>query len=159
MTGYADYKKESKSGGVNSILEKSLIIIKPDGVRKKIIGEIISRFEKEGLAIEKLKMVEISRELAHRHYGEHKDKKFFNVLIEYITSGPVVVMVVSGDNAITRARRLMGPTDSRIAEKGTIRGDYGDDITENVVHGSDSKKSAEREIKLFFNEGPAYDGR
>ncbi len=152
MTGYTGYRKESKLNDVSDNLERSLIIIKPDGVKKKIIGEIISRFEKEGLIIEKLKMIKISRKLAQRHYNEHKDKKFFNILIEYITSGPVVVMVISGDNAITRARELMGPTDSRIAREGTIRGDFGDDITANVIHGSDSQKSAEREIKLFFNK-------
>jgi len=136
-------------------MEKSLIIIKPDGVKKRIIGEIISRFEKEDLIIEKLKIIKISRNLAEKHYNEHKDKEFFNMLIDYITSGPVVLMVISGDNAINRARELMGPTDSRIAKKGTIRGDFGDDITANVIHGSDSKKSAEREIKLFFNREPA----
>ena len=136
-------------------MEKSLIIIKPDGVKKRIIGEIISRFEKEDLIIEKLKMIKISRNLAEKHYNEHKDKEFFNMLIDYITSGPVVIMVISGYNAVNRARELMGPTDSRIAKKGTIRGDFGDDITANVIHGSDSKESAEREIKLFFNREPA----
>jgi len=136
-------------------MEKSLIIIKPDGVKKRIIGEIISRFEKEDLIIEKLKMIKISRNLAEKHYNEHKDKEFFNMLIDYITSGPVVIMVISGDNAVNRARELMGPTDSRIAKKGTIRGDFGDDITANVIHGSDSKESAEREIKLFFDREPA----
>lgn len=136
-------------------MEKSLIIIKPDGLKKRIIGEIISRFEKEDLIIEKLKMIKISRNLAEKHYNEHKDKEFFNMLIDYITSGPVVIMVISGDNAINRARELMGPTDSRIAKKGTIRGDFGDDITANVIHGSDSKESAEREIKLFFDREPA----
>lgn len=132
-------------------MEKSLIIIKPDGVKKRIIGEIISRFEKEGLIIERLKMIRIDRELAEKHYNEHKEKDFFNILIDYITSGPVVVMIINGDNAISRVRELMGPTDSRIAKKGTIRGDFGDNITANVVHGSDSKQSAEREIKLFFS--------
>lgn len=138
-------------------MEKSLIIIKPDGVKKRIIGEIISRFEKEGLVIEKLKMIKISRDLAGRHYSEHKDKEFFNTLIDYITSGPVVVMVINGDNAINKARELMGPTDSRIAEEGTIRGDYGEGITVNVIHGSDSRDSAEREIKLFFNKKSVVD--
>jgi nucleoside-diphosphate kinase len=136
---------------VGDNVEKSLIIIKPDGVKKRIIGEIISRFEKEGLIIERLKMMMIGRRLAEKHYNEHKEKDFFNILIDYITSGPVVVMVISGDDAVSRVRQLMGPTDSRIAKKGTIRGDFGDDITANVVHGSDSKQSAEREIKLFFS--------
>jgi nucleoside-diphosphate kinase len=136
-------------------VEKSLIIIKPDGVKKRIIGEIISRFEREGLIIERLKMMRINRQLAEKHYNEHKEKIFFNKLIDYIISGPVVVMVISGDDVIGRVRELMGPTDSRIAKKGTIRGDFGDDITANVIHGSDSRQSAEREIKLFFNKEPA----
>ncbi len=130
--------------------EKSLVIIKPDGVKKKVIGEIISRIEKEDLAIEKLKMIKIGRDIARRHYREHKNKSFFDMLIEYITSGPSVVMVVSGTDAITRIRKLMGPTDSKKAEKGTIRGDFGVDITANVIHGSDSIESAGREIELFF---------
>lgn len=152
MTGYTDYRKKNKFSDVSDNVERSLIIIKPDGVKKKIIGEIISRFEREGLFIEELKMMKINRKLAHRHYSEHKDKNFFNILIDYITSGPAVIMVICGDNAITRARELMGPTDSRIAKEGTIRGDFGDDITVNVIHGSDSKESAEKEIKLFFNK-------
>jgi nucleoside-diphosphate kinase len=147
--------KEIQYKNFGDNMEKSLIIIKPDGVKKRIIGEIISRFEKEDLIIEKLKMIKISRNLAEKHYNEHKDKEFFNMLIDYITSGPVVIMVISGYNAVNRARELMGPTDSRIAKKGTIRGDFGDDITANVIHGSDSKESAEREIKLFFNREPA----
>lgn len=131
--------------------ERSLIIIKPDGVKKKIVGEIISRFEKKDLVIEKLKMIKIDRKLARKHYQEHKNKSFFNMLIEYITSGPVVVMVISGKGAIARARELMGATDSKKAKGGTIRGDFGADITANVIHGSDSAESAKREIELFFN--------
>ncbi len=144
------YRGKSGSGDVESSIEKSLVIIKPDGVKKKIVGEIISCFEKENLAIEKIKILKISRELAFRHYREHKDKKFFNILIDFITSGPSVIMVLSGENAISRIRRLMGPTDSRKAGKGTIRGDFGVDITVNVIHGSDSPESAKREIELFF---------
>lgn len=131
-------------------IEKSLVIIKPDAVRKKIIGEIISRFEGKNLTIENLKMIKITRELACEHYCEHEDKDFFEKLINYITSDRVVVMVVSGIDAIGKIRSLMGPTDPGKAKKGTIRGDYGIDITINVVHGSDSKESAKREIKLFF---------
>lgn len=134
-----------------SSMEKSLVIIKPDGVKKKIVGEIISRLEREDLAIEKLKMTKISRELACRHYQDHKDKHFFNMLIDYITAGPSVIMVVTGSDAISRVRKLMGPTDSKKAKKGTIRGDFGIDITTNVIHGSDSPESAKREIELFFN--------
>ncbi len=135
---------------IDNNIERSLIIVKPDGVKKKVIGEIISRFEKEDLNIEKLKMLRIDRELALKHYRDHKDKSFFDILIEYITSGPVVAMVISGNNAITRVRELMGPTDPRKAERGTIRGDFGDDITVNVIHGSDSRENARREIELFF---------
>ena len=131
-------------------MEKSLVIIKPDAVRKKNVGEIISRIEKEGLTIEKLKMANISRELAYKHYYEHKDKNFFEELIKYITSGSAVIMVISGENAIEKVRNLMGPTDSKKAEKGTIRGDFGTDITVNAIHGSDSPESSEREIQLFF---------
>ena len=133
-----------------SDMEKSLVIIKPDGVKKKKIGVILSRLECEGLTIEKLKMIKIDRDLACKHYRDHKSKEFFNMLIGYITSGPSVAVVVSGRDAITRIRKLMGPTDSKKAKKGTIRGDFGIDITTNVIHGSDSMESARREIKLFF---------
>jgi nucleoside-diphosphate kinase len=133
-----------------SDIEKSLVIIKPDGVKKKKIGEIISRLESEGLTIEELKMVKIDRDLACKHYRDHKEREFFDMLIGYITSGPSVAAVVSGKDAISRIRELMGPTDSKKAGKGTIRGDFGVDITTNVVHGSDSPESARREIKLFF---------
>lgn len=142
--------EEDGAGDINGSIEKSLIIIKPDGVKKKVVGEIISRFEKENLTIEKLKMEKISRELACRHYHEHRSKDFFDILIDYITSGPSVIMVLSGENAIFRIRKLMGPTDSRKAARGTIRGDFGVDVTVNVIHGSDSPESAGREIELFF---------
>ncbi len=147
------YREKSKFRNIDTSadnMEKSLVIIKPDGVKKKIIGEIISRFEKEDLTIEELKMIKISRDLACKHYRDHRSKDFFDILIEYITSGPVVVMVVSGENAISRVRKLMGPTDSKKAKEGTIRGDFGVDITTNVIHGSDSSESARREIELFF---------
>jgi len=134
-----------------SDIEKSLVIIKPDGVKKKKIGEIISRLESEGLTIEELKMVKIDRDLACKHYRDHRNREFFDILISYITSGPSVAAVVSGKNAISRIRELMGPTDSKKARKGTIRGDFGVDITTNVIHGSDSPESAIREIKLFFD--------
>jgi len=146
-----NYQKADKLDDIDNNTERSLIIIKPDGVKKNIIGEIISRFEKEDLVIEKLKMIKIDRELACKHYQDHRDKSFFNILIEFITSGPVVVMVISGDGAIEKIREIMGPTDSKNAKEGTIRGDFGTDITINVVHGSDSRESARREIELFFS--------
>ena len=131
-------------------IQKSLVIVKPDGVKLKVVGEIISRFEKIGLDIEKIEMTSINRELACKHYCAHTKRDFFEKLIDYVTSGPAVVMIISGEEAISRARDLMGPTDSREAEKGTIRGDYGKDNTINVIHGSDSEDSARREIELFF---------
>jgi nucleoside-diphosphate kinase len=130
--------------------EKSLIIIKPDGVQKRVAGKIISRFEDAGFDIEQMKMMQISEALAARHYKDHTEKAFFKPLLEYICSGPVIVMVIKGRSAIKKARNLMGPTDSRMAPQGTIRGDFGVDVTINVIHGSDSPESADREIGLFF---------
>lgn len=150
MVGGRNSGKSDVPGEIVNNIERSLIIVKPDGVKKKVIGEIISRFEKEDLNIEKLKMLRIDRELALKHYQDHKDKSFFDILIEYITSGPVVAMVISGNNAIRRVREIMGPTDPEKAERGTIRGDFGEDITVNVIHGSDSRENARREIELFF---------
>ena len=131
-------------------MERSLVIIKPDGVEKGITGEIIRRFENAGLCIERLKMIKIERDLACRHYYEHKDKPYFERLINYITSDRSVIMILKGNDAIIKIREIMGPTDSKKAEPGTIRGDFGTDVTINVVHGSDSPESANREIKLFF---------
>jgi nucleoside-diphosphate kinase len=133
-------------------MEKSLIIIKPDGVQKKVVGKIISRFEDADLDIEQMKMMEIDESLAKKHYKDHAEKGFFTILLKYICSGPVIVMVVRGSQAVKKARELMGPTDSRKAPTGTIRGDFGEDITVNVVHGSDSAGSATREIELFFGQ-------
>lgn len=130
--------------------QKSLIIIKPDGVKKRIVGDIISRFEKAGFEIEKIRVFKIDKTIANMHYCEHVHKPFFEELVNYITSGPSVIMVIKGENAISRARELMGSTDPSKAGKGTIRGDYGTDITVNSIHGSDSPESAEREIKIFF---------
>ncbi|MGM0366060.1 MAG: nucleoside-diphosphate kinase [Actinomycetota bacterium] len=147
----SDCSKCSGGCGANTIsAEKTLIIIKPDAVGKRVVGEIISRFENEGFLIEKMKMIDIGKDLACAHYSEHKGKDYFDRLISYITSGSSVVMVASRPEAIEKARQMMGPTDSRIAKPGTIRGDFGEDITINVIHGSDSLRSAEREIKLFF---------
>jgi len=130
-----------------------LIIIKPDGLQARVAGKIISKFEDAGFTIENMKLTKIDEGLASAHYKDHVKKDFFGPLLRYITSGPVIVMVISGVDTINRARNLMGPTDSRKAPKGTIRGDFGKDITINVIHGSDSTESAEREIGLFFT-GP-----
>jgi len=130
----------------------TLLIIKPDGVRRGLIGEVLRRVEDAGLRIEGLRMETIDRATAEEQYGEHREKPFFGELVEFITSGPVVVAKVTGENAISLWRDLMGPTDPADAAPGTIRGDFASVITENVVHGSDSPESAERELKLFFGE-------
>lgn len=130
--------------------ERTLVIIKPDAVQRGLIGEIISRFEKKGIKIVAMKLVSVSRELAERHYGVHKGKPFFEPTVKYITSSPVVAMVLEGFNAIEMVRGMMGKTDPQKAELGTIRGDYGQFIGRNIVHGSDSKETAEFEINLWF---------
>ncbi|MFL5799014.1 MAG: nucleoside-diphosphate kinase [Actinomycetota bacterium] len=128
----------------------TLLIVKPDAVRRGLIGEILRRVEAKGLRIEELKLVRIDRGTAEEHYGEHREKPFYRELVDFITSGDVVVAKVSGDEAITALRALMGPTDPIDAPPGTIRGDFATLIGENAVHGSDSPESAERELKLFF---------
>jgi len=134
------------------VVEATLLIVKPDGVRRHLIGEVLRRVEEAGLTIEDLKMETIPRDRAEEHYGEHRDKPFYGELVEFITGGPVVVAKVAGDNAIALWRDLMGPTDPADAPPGTIRGDLATIITENIVHGSDSPESAARELKLFFGE-------
>jgi nucleoside-diphosphate kinase len=133
-------------------IESTLLIIKPDGVRRRLIGEILRRVEEAGLVIEDLRMETIDRATAEEHYGEHREKPFYAELVEFITGGPVVLAEVTGDDAISVWRTLMGPTDPADAPPGTIRGDFASVITENVVHGSDSPDSAARELKLFFGE-------
>ncbi|MCL4378240.1 MAG: nucleoside-diphosphate kinase [Actinobacteria bacterium] len=130
--------------------ERSLVIIKPDGVRKKAVGNIISRFEKAGLEIERIKVLEMDKTIASIHYRKHEGKPYFERLLDYMTSGPSIVMIIKGENAISKARQLMGPTDPAKAPKGTIRGDYGSDITINVIHGSDCTENAKKEIDIFF---------
>jgi nucleoside-diphosphate kinase len=130
--------------------ESTLLIVKPDGVRRGLVGEVLRRVEAKGLAIEQLDLRTIDRATAEEHYGEHREKPFFEELVGFITSGPVVVAKVTGDSAITCWRMLMGPTDPVAAAPGSIRGDFATVITENIVHGSDSSESAARELKLFF---------
>jgi nucleoside-diphosphate kinase len=130
--------------------ESTLLIVKPDGVRRGLVGEVLRRVETKGLAIDALRMETIDRSTAEEHYGEHREKPFFGELVDFITSGPVVLGKVSGESAIAVWRTLMGPTNPIDAPPGTIRGDLATVITENVVHGSDSPESAARELKLFF---------
>jgi nucleoside-diphosphate kinase len=130
--------------------EETLVIVKPDAVRRGLTGEIITRIERKGLRIVAMRSMRIERELAERHYDEHREKPFFGELVEFITSGDVVVARVVGEQAVPVVRTLMGPTDPASAPPGTIRGDFGVLITENLVHGSDSPESAKRELDLFF---------
>ena len=129
---------------------KTFFMIKPDGVKRNLIGEVVSRVEKEGFVITKMKMMGISDDLAKKHYAEHSEKPFFNDLVDFITSGPVVAMEVDGEDAVSEIRRIMGATNPSDAEPGTIRADLATKLEENVVHGSDSEESAERELSLFF---------
>ncbi len=131
-------------------VQSTLLIVKPDGVRRRLVGEILRRVEAKGLSIGALRMFTIDRSLAERHYAEHAEKPFFDELVDFITSGSVVVARVDGERAIEVWRTLMGPTDPVAAPPGTIRGDFATVITENIVHGSDSPESADRELPLFF---------
>ncbi|MBP1631745.1 MAG: nucleoside-diphosphate kinase [Acidobacteria bacterium] len=132
-------------------LQKTFVMVKPDGVRRGLVGEIISRFERKGLRLTRARMLTIDADLAARHYAEHVGKPFYPDLAAFITSGPVVAMEWEGEEAVEVARTLMGVTDPKKAAPGTIRGDFGLVVTENVVHGSDSPASAERELGLFFS--------
>ena len=131
-------------------IERTLVLVKPDGVKRGLVGEVISRFERLGLRIAALRMLLVDEELAARHYAEHLEKPFYPELLSFITSGEVVAMVLEGESAISQVRKLMGPTDPKQAPPGTIRGDFAVEITENVVHGSDGPESAAREIGIFF---------
>jgi nucleoside-diphosphate kinase len=131
-------------------LEETLVLVKGDGVRRRLVGEIIRRIEGKGLDIRDLQLMDLSRELAEEHYAEHRDKPFFEELVEFITSTPVVAMRVRGEGAIKVMRNLMGATNPADAAPGTIRGDLALSLPENLVHGSDSPESARRELDLFF---------
>ncbi len=131
-------------------VEHTYVMVKPDGVARGLVGEVIGRFERKGLVLEQMRMLTISEEMAGRHYAEHTEKPFFGELVSFITSGPVVAMEWSGEGAVAVARTLMGVTNPAEAAPGTIRGDFGLEITHNVVHGSDSVASAERELGIFF---------
>lgn len=137
-------------------MEQSLILFKPDAVQRQIIGNILHKYESKGLKIVAMKMLHVSQELAKKHYAEHLDKPFFPSLLEYITSSPLIAMVVEGYEAVRTARILNGATDPLQAENGSIRGDYATRKTYNLVHSSDSKESALREIEIFFNKDEIF---
>lgn len=138
-------------------MEKTLVLVKPDGVQRGLIGTVIGRIESKGLKIAGLKLIHVSEELAKEHYGEHVDRPFFGDLVSFITSSPVVALAVEGDNAVSVVRTLMGGTNPQEADPGTIRGDFGMTIGMNLVHGSDSAESAERELNLFFDKNEILD--
>ncbi|AIY05750.1 Nucleoside-diphosphate kinase [Planococcus sp. PAMC 21323] len=133
-------------------MEKTFLMVKPDGVQRNVIGEIVARFEKKGYHLAGAKLMQIPTELAEEHYGEHKERPFFGELVEFITSGPVFAMVWEGENVILTARQMMGATNPKDAAPGTIRGDFAVTVGKNMIHGSDSAESAKREIGLFFKE-------
>ncbi|GIN38187.1 MULTISPECIES: nucleoside-diphosphate kinase [Heyndrickxia] len=133
-------------------MEKTFLMVKPDGVQRELIGEIVSRFEKKGFHLVGAKLMSVSKELAEQHYGEHKERPFFGELVDFITSSPVFAMVWEGENVIATARQMMGSTNPKDAAPGTIRGDFGVTVGKNIIHGSDSPESAVREIGLFFKE-------
>lgn len=138
------------------MVERTLSIIKPDAVQKRAIGEILRRFETAGLRIAAARMLHLSPETAARFYAVHRERPFYQDLIRFMSSGPVLVAVLEGENAIQRNRELMGPTDSRKAAKGTIRGDFGTDVEKNAVHGSDGPDTARWEIGFFFAESEIH---
>ena len=133
-------------------MEQTLILVKPDAFERALTGELISRFERKGLRIAALKLMHLERELAERHYAEHSEKPFFSDLVGFITGGPLVAMVLEGVDAVEAARQVIGATNPLEASPGSIRGDYAIELTFNLVHGSDSPQSAEREVALFFGE-------
>ena len=133
-------------------MERTLILVKPDAFARGLSGEIIARFERKGLVIAALQQMMVERDLAERHYAEHRDKPFFSDLVEFITGGPLVAMVLEGTSAVAAARQVIGATNPLEAHAGSIRGEYGLDVQTNLVHGSDSSESAEHEIGLFFPE-------
>jgi nucleoside-diphosphate kinase len=132
--------------------ERSLILVKPDAFERGLTGEVIARFERKGLRLTAMKLMEADRELANVHYEEHKDKPFFGELVNFITRGPLVAFVLEGPNAIAAARQVIGATDPVEADAGSIRGEFATEVTFNLVHGSDSGESAEREIGIWFPE-------
>ena len=138
-------------------MERTLVLVKPDGVQRGLIGSIISRLEQRGLKLVGLKLIQVDDALARKHYGEHVDRPFFDGLVDFITSAPVVAMVWESNDAVEAVRNTMGQTNPTTSPPGTIRGDLGVDIGRNLVHGSDSLESAQREVSLFFDDGELLD--
>ena len=134
-------------------VERTLVLIKPDAVERKLAGEILARFERRGLEIREARLVQVDRELAEQHYAEHAEKPFFGELVDFITSGPLVALALEGPAAIATVRGMMGATNPLDSAPGTIRGDYALVLSENIVHGSDSPESAARELPLYFGDG------
>jgi len=137
-------------------MERTLVLVKPDAMQRGLAGEILSRLERRGLRIAAMRMLRVDQDLASRHYAEHTEKPFYGALVEFITSSPIIAAVFEGPRAVEIVRATMGATDPRAAAPGTIRGDYAMYITQNLIHGSDSAESSEREIELFFNESDVY---
>jgi nucleoside-diphosphate kinase len=146
FSGTIFYKREER----RQIMERTLLMIKPDGVERRLVGEIVARMERKGLKLVALEMQHLTKERAENLYAVHKEKHFFGELIEFITRGPIVAMVVEGKDPVTLVRKVMGATNPANAEPGSIRGDYAFDFTENIVHGSDSPENAAREISILF---------
>ncbi len=133
-------------------MEKTFIMVKPDGVQRDLVGEVVQRFEQKGFVLVGAKLMQVSEELAQEHYGEHKERPFFGELVDFITSGPVFAMVWEGEGVILTSRNMIGATNPAEANPGSIRGDFGVTVGKNIIHGSDSEDSAKREINLFFDE-------
>lgn len=133
-------------------MERTFLMVKPDGVQRNLIGEVVTRFEKKGYKLVGAKLMTVSKEMAETHYAEHKERPFFGELVDFITSGPVFAMVWEGENVIATARKMMGATNPAESQPGTIRGDFGVKLSMNVIHGSDAPESAVREIGIFFKE-------
>jgi len=133
-------------------LERTFLMIKPDGVQRNLVGEVIRRLESKGFTLVGLKLMSVSRELAEQHYDVHKERPFFPGLVKFITSGPVVAMVWQGEGVVASARKIIGATNPLSAEPGTIRGDYGVTVGRNLIHGSDAIETAQREVKLWFKD-------
>jgi nucleoside-diphosphate kinase len=134
-------------------VETTLVLVKPDGMRRRLAGEVIARLERRGLELRGARLLKIPRSLGQQHYAEHKGKPFFGELVTFITSGPVLALAIRGESAISVVRQMMGATNPLDSAPGTIRGDYALELSENIVHGSDSKASAKRELALFFPDG------